>query len=45
MGCGKVCKNCSSNPDSRVVSIHIPFAAKLLFQELAAMNISARIEV
>ena len=35
------CKNC--NNKNKISQIHIPYAAKLLFQELQAMNIATRL--
>jgi DNA-directed RNA polymerase, beta subunit/140 kD subunit len=49
MGTGNVCKNCSANPkldkESQIVPIRIPYACKLMMQELMAMGIASRIEV
>ena len=49
MGTGNVCKNCSANPkldkESQIVPIRIPYACKLMMQELMAMGIAPRIEV
>ena len=49
MGTGKICKNCSSNPnlekEFQVVPVWIPYACKLMFQELQAMNICSRLDV
>lgn len=37
------CKNCKTN--GHLVMVNIPYAAKLLFQELMAMNIAPRVRV
>lgn len=38
-------RSCSGNKQGTVFPVEIPYASKLLFQELAAMNISCRMEL
>ena len=41
--CKTKCRSCKG--DNTLVMVNIPYAAKLLFQELLAMNIAPRIRV